>query len=761
MNLKTLIFFSTLVGLLSGIYFADWQHAVEVAQHLMQRVTYAEDNALPNFYFYSAHSLTNYIAILLLKFFNSEVIASIILGALISTLTAITIALLAYKITENSFISALILAFIFSTKFIGDGVNYPIHLLGTPHTHGRLGLILGLFSIVLISYKKYKTGFLLAALLIGFHPVWGVWVNFLIFLIFLISFKKYRHLMTKEIALMYVSGLIFIIIFHITEQYYFRRYLQVDSIDAEAMSTLFNNYIELWDTHRAKISNLEVVLPAVFFSLITLIYSIIIYKKEDKSTQFLILFLLLSSILSWPLFFIPSWFEARYFSQLFVLAMPSRLINLGVFPATTLIISALFFKAISNRMYCATLIIFSIISIYIYKIDYEIGYLNNNFIVISSFGLGLLSIYKRYFKNQLFNLENKYLIYALNCIFFISIFTLLPYAVNKSPAGLFQRAENESLYGKRYKYNNVVLSGELEGPLTLMYGMAQLQPITNYYLNGPQFLYMSRKFFADLYGVDIAGAAIGPPFHQGIYKSHYWDLWEKRGCSDWKLLADKYHFSLVQVLPEMNLNLRKISENSRFKIYVVDCATNYSPDIFTREVGEFSLAPGWYDCPSCSNLKFLRNPPKLPAVKIGDTLFFGKSGAGKQYLIGVDNAKNNGSGWAYPEDWGVWAEGSHAQIYLPFIGQQPNTIIFNFRAFITDSTQRQRINIYINGLLERSLVLKSGIHNIVSIAVPSDLNRNYFFIEFGLPDAVSPKDLGVGSDERKISIGLVSVDLKQ
>ena len=121
MTKKTLIFFSGLIGLLSGIYFADWQYSVESAQHLTGRASFFDESAVPNYYYYSAHSLTNYIGIALLKIIDSEVITSIVISILISIIASITIALLAYQLIKNSYLSLLASLFIFATKFIGDG----------------------------------------------------------------------------------------------------------------------------------------------------------------------------------------------------------------------------------------------------------------------------------------------------------------------------------------------------------------------------------------------------------------------------------------------------------------------------------------------------------------------------------------------------------------------------------------------------------------------------------------------------------------
>lgn len=69
----------------------------------------------------------------------------------------------------------------------------------------------------------------------------------------------------------------------------------------------------------------------------------------------------------------------------------------------------------------------------------------------------------------------------------------------------------------------------------------------------------------------------------------------------------------------------------------------------------------------------------------------------------------------------------------------------------------QRINIFFDGQLQKTAVLSQFKDNRTSIPIPPSISKqSNVEIQFELPDAISPKELGMGDDGRRLAIGLQS-----
>jgi hypothetical protein len=131
--------------------------------------------------------------------------------------------------------------------------------------------------------------------------------------------------------------------------------------------------------------------------------------------------------------------------------------------------------------------------------------------------------------------------------------------------------------------------------------------------------------------------------------------------------------------------------------------------------------------------------------------------------IEFTNGQNTGaliSGWSTPEAWGVWSDGTEAQL-----------------GFIVDRVQGRKVTLYIecNALIaapkipEQKIEFwydKSMIHdfrlvdpvNKLSIPLGSNVReRSPLVMTLKLPSAKSPNDLQLSPDTRKMAIGLLRV----
>jgi hypothetical protein len=117
------------------------------------------------------------------------------------------------------------------------------------------------------------------------------------------------------------------------------------------------------------------------------------------------------------------------------------------------------------------------------------------------------------------------------------------------------------------------------------------------------------------------------------------------------------------------------------------------------------------------------------------------------------------AGWGHLEDWGVWSIEPQARLKLPIQANQPSTIDFTVRAFVSPKHPTQRVEIWVNGQLQKTVSLNAFEGNRFSVKVPAtdSTAKQSALIIFKMPDAISPKSLGLGADDRKLGIGLEQI----
>jgi hypothetical protein len=113
--------------------------------------------------------------------------------------------------------------------------------------------------------------------------------------------------------------------------------------------------------------------------------------------------------------------------------------------------------------------------------------------------------------------------------------------------------------------------------------------------------------------------------------------------------------------------------------------------------------------------------------------------------------------WGQNEDWGVWSTGADPQLALFMPGGKPHTLILDMRAFINPQHPKQQVNISINGVPQKSVTFSNADNNPIELAIPpNSYGKEWINLSFSLPLAISPKELGMGEDTRKLAIGLKS-----
>ena len=188
---------------------------------------------------------------------------------------------------------------------------------------------------------------------------------------------------------------------------------------------------------------------------------------------------------------------------------------------------------------------------------------------------------------------------------------------------------------------------------------------------------------------------------------------------------------------EINPVLCSLLENKKTLFAKIDGINVVAPN-FMEKVGHLQLN-------NIDTLSFNTSTPLL-----GEGISFSKSGA-------LDNKFKLCGGWYNSESWGTWSQGGSAKIYLPLPANAPKTLELNVNAFVNANYPSQNLTLDLDNQFYSEIQLSKSQNNLIQIKIPSEaLKKRYLILGFKLLNPTSPKKLGIGSDDREISIGLVS-----
>lgn len=132
---------------------------------------------------------------------------------------------------------------------------------------------------------------------------------------------------------------------------------------------------------------------------------------------------------------------------------------------------------------------------------------------------------------------------------------------------------------------------------------------------------------------------------------------------------------------------------------------------------------------------------------------FNLSAPGRKHLI---------YGWSAPESWGTWSDGSESTIFFKFKKEPKGDIFLHLsgKAFVNEKHPSQRIDVVINdynmGTIERKKSAEET-HNILIPKQAFQTKTDELLINLKFRDAISPADINLSSDNRKLSFGLTKI----
>lgn len=180
-------------------------------------------------------------------------------------------------------------------------------------------------------------------------------------------------------------------------------------------------------------------------------------------------------------------------------------------------------------------------------------------------------------------------------------------------------------------------------------------------------------------------------------------------------------------------------------LFDFSAANSSSRDFVGAVDGYAVLAPAWKGCnPTCGK------PAPGPFVAPVTTFAAGGN---------ADSIRS--MGWSpTPDEAGWWTDGGIASLGLQMGDLKKDaTVKFMLHAFTYPGHPIQAVHVFVNGRHEADWGIGAGKEAHSITIRPADVNRmhGYANIDFHLPDALSPLDAGLSTDERQLGIAVESM----
>lgn len=262
---------------------------------------------------------------------------------------------------------------------------------------------------------------------------------------------------------------------------------------------------------------------------------------------------------------------------------------------------------------------------------------------------------------------------------------------------------------------------------------------------------------------------------------HDWDIFADYASRN-KMQTNSLYFSRVdpKKYHDLNIKLNKMVATGEFDsdtLYIFDHAesimaassVNQGKHFFGNVDGYIVLAPNWCVKSDCSIYRDRKI--QYPKVEFNQELHFNKKSDDVKFLEGIGAAPSIGGGWSFPEEWGTWSEGRWSKLTLPIPkNSNPTKIIIKAKFIIHPALKNQVIQVYLETLdtnvikeyFIKNLTISSSngetiIDQVIEIPLAqSDIKDGILRLKFKYTNPVAPNLIGLGTDTRKISIGLVS-----
>jgi hypothetical protein len=157
------------------------------------------------------------------------------------------------------------------------------------------------------------------------------------------------------------------------------------------------------------------------------------------------------------------------------------------------------------------------------------------------------------------------------------------------------------------------------------------------------------------------------------------------------------------------------------------------------------IAPGWQGCSSACGAAPLAQGPQ---IKFPETIDLSSSSPADAVTL---------TNWSFPEQTGRWTNGNTASVRL-YVGKaEADDLLLTFylSPYVIGLHPQQVVNVSINGVQAAVWKFTDGSSATEQIRISNQSIREAngaVTVSFELPDAIMPKQLGLGGDDRKLGI---------
>lgn len=315
-------------GYIMGIFYQQWQVALEPAQVLAGIVHYPADN--PNYiYQITTWTILHQLLAILLKLGFSEIGLSKLICGIVGMLLFQSVALIVFGLSNNVVLSCLspfLILFISHNRHFA-GVTYPIMLMGYTHTYGMISLSFALLVLAFFGIGQYKIGGMLLGMSISIHPAMGIFLSLIVFIVLLLDcnylYPRFKHAIRWIMAGYTISGISFVVYWYLLKN----RYQVLAPVND--VQEYFYAFLRYWDVHRQTFDWRSFEMQKVQISLLICLYGVFCYRQYfQRASQFIFFSVLVAGIVG-SIFSISYWFPQIVPYYLLIL-MPSRIFNINL-----------------------------------------------------------------------------------------------------------------------------------------------------------------------------------------------------------------------------------------------------------------------------------------------------------------------------------------------------------------------------------------------------------------------------------------------
>ena len=187
-------------------------------------------------------------------------------------------------------------------------------------------------------------------------------------------------------------------------------------------------------------------------------------------------------------------------------------------------------------------------------------------------------------------------------------------------------------------------------------------------------------------------------------------------------------------------------------------SANPMVDLLAKVDGLTVLAPRWKECVRCrSDVSEVHLKDLLPARVDARRFAVGSGAEGNVFLS---------FGWSKREDWGVWSDGSRAEVVVPNSGRLSSVVLEGRALIAPPRVPAQRVAVSVNDMAVAGVLLRESDDAQITVRIPEairmDANAHPILrIVLTFPDAARPSSLGLSDDPRLLGFGLRYVSLEE